>query len=105
MDDLDIRRMVRESLERKIREEISSLRTPPRNFEHFTRIFLSSNGLNLDESALTSTPVFEILHETWGEIKGELSLTRTPTERESVWREISKYYIGESSRRIKEIIK
>ena len=111
MNEEDIRVMVRESVERRIREEAASLRTSPQNFQHFHRILTSSltkrrvsPDVLLHIETLTSREVFGILHESWGEIRSELSLTHTPAEREEVWRNISPYYIGETVRKISEII-
>lgn len=111
MNEEDIREMVRESVERKIREEIASLRTSPKNFQHYHRILtstLSKRGVSphilLHIESPSSREVFGVLHEVWSDIESELSLTHTPAEREGVWRDISQHYIEETVRKISEII-
>ena len=111
MNEEDIKRMVRESVKKRIREEIVSLSTAPQNFQHYHRILMSSFMKNnscrdtlLHTEVLSSTEVFGIIHESWNEIKNELSLTNTQSEREAVWRDISQYYINETVRQISEII-
>jgi hypothetical protein len=111
MNEDDIKRMVRESVELLIREEIKLLNRSPQDFQHFRKILISSLSKNHSHphvlrhvESLTSKEMFGILHESWNEIKNELSLTRTHAEREAVWRNISQYYIGETIRQIAEII-
>ena len=110
MNEEDIKRMVRESVKKRIRDEIVSLHSAPQNFQHYHRILTSSLTNNhsyadalLHTETLSSKEVFGIIHESWNEIKNELSLTNTQSEREAVWRDISQYYINETVRQISEI--
>lgn len=101
MDENDIKKMVRSSIERIIREESTSLRSAPEDIHHFQKIFLKAALAAKVHIDLGESPrAYEIIYESWEDVKSELSLVSSPDEMLKIWKDISGHYLYETALRI-----
>lgn len=105
---LNIRKMVRESIEKILEEEMNLLKNPPESFQHFRKILVnrlsrSKNTKNLIEyveNSSQNSEIFEILYDVWKNVKNELSYASNKNEAFVIWKNISSYYLQEAEAKI-----
>lgn len=98
-----VKNSIRKSVRRQIRETSRKASGIPKDFDSFQIVFANSlieHGAPtaLVDEALTdfsddSNEIFNVMWESWENIRSEMSNVSDPSEKVDLWRELKEYYV------------